>query len=124
VTKRTLSPYEQNELHKWASKINPDTIGEKPVEYVTGHATFKGLDFLVTCDTLIPRIESEGIVDMSLKFIEDGDLAHPVIADIGTGSGILAAASVFLLHISSKNGKFPTLFFFRTSPQRLLKLPT
>jgi len=116
VTKRTLSPYEQNELHKWASKINPDTIGEKPVEYVTGHATFKGLDFLVTCDTLIPRIESEGIVDMSLKFIEDGDLAHPVIADIGTGSGCLGISLAYKL----QKWQIPyTIFLSDISPKAL-----
>lgn len=84
------------------------------MEYVTGHAEFCGLDFLVTEDTLIPRIESEQIVDMALQYIDDHHFAHPVIADIGSGSGCLGISlavrlskhqipySIFLSDISPK----------------------
>lgn len=130
---RTLSPYEQNELRKWAPKTDPSTLGEKPVEYVTGHATFCKLDFLVTPDTLIPRIESEKIVDMALDHISKLDLAHPVIADIGTGSGCLGVTlahklsrqntpySIFLSDISIKALKVADLNAQRilTSPENL-----
>ncbi len=64
-------------------------FGEEPVEYLTGHAQFCGLDFLVNSSTLIPRLESEKIVKLTLDFIEKHELAHPAIADIGTGSGCL-----------------------------------
>lgn len=127
---RNLSPYEQNELRKWAKGTNPSTIGEKPVEYVTGHVEFCGFDFLVTEDTLIPRIESEQIVTEALQFIDDRGLAHPVIADIGTGSGCLGISlavrlskrqipySIFLSDISPKALKVADL-----NAQKLLHSP-
>jgi len=130
VTKRKLSPYELNQLQKWAPKIDLESIGEKPIEYVTGHVEFAGLDFLVTKDTLIPRIESEQIVNVALQFIDDHNLAHPVIADIGTGSGCLGISlavrltkrqipySIFLSDISPKALKVADL-----NSQRLLHSP-
>jgi len=130
VTKRTLSSYEQNELRKWAKETDPNSIGEKPIEYVTGHIEFLGLDFQVTEDTLIPRIESEQIVSMALQFIDDHHLAHPVVADIGTGSGCLGISlavkltkrqipyTIFLSDISPKALKVADL-----NAQRLLYSP-
>jgi release factor glutamine methyltransferase len=116
VTKRTLSPYEQNELRKWKKGIDPLSIGEKPVEYVTGHIEFRGLDFLVTEDTLIPRIESEKIIDIALKFIDNRNLAHPVITDIGTGSGCLGISLAVIL---SKRQIPYTIFLSDISPKAL-----
>ena len=130
TTKRKFTPYEQNHLQKWAPKTDPDTIGNQPVEYATGHAEFLGLDFLVTPDTLIPRIESEQMVNDTLQFIDDHDLAHPTIADIGTGSGCLGISlavklarrqipySIFLSDISLKALKIADL-----NAQRLLHSP-
>jgi release factor glutamine methyltransferase len=129
-TSRTLTPYEQNELRKWKSLVKPSLIGEKPIEYVTGHAQFLGFDFLVTPDTLIPRLESEQIVTLALQYIDDHQLAHPVIADIGTGSGCLGISlaiklskrqipySVFLSDISPQALKVADL-----NAQRLLHSP-
>jgi release factor glutamine methyltransferase len=116
VTKRIFSPYELNLLRQWAKDVDPKSIGEKPVEYVTGHTEFCGLDFLVTQDTLIPRIESEQIVDLALKYIEGHSLAHPTIADIGTGSGCLG------LSLASKLSKMNTpysIFLSDISPRAL-----
>ncbi len=87
--KRNFSPYELNQLQKWTKNIDINSIGETPVEYITGHIEFCGLDFLVTEDTLIPRIESEQIVNDGFRFIEELGISHPVIADIGTGTGCL-----------------------------------
>lgn len=130
MTKRKLSPYELNQLQKWALKIDLESIGEKPIEYITGHAEFSDLDFLVTKDTLIPRIESEQIVETALRYIDDHDLAHPVITDIGTGSGCLGISlavrlskrqipyTIFLSDISPKALKVADL-----NSQRLLHSP-
>jgi release factor glutamine methyltransferase len=62
-------------------------IGE-PAAYITGHREFYGLDFEVNPDVLIPRPESELLVEAALAIAEN----HPpaIIADIGTGSGALA----------------------------------
>lgn len=64
-----------------------------PLQYITGHQEFFKLDFRVTPDVLIPRPETEIIVEAALEVApRDSPL---VIADIGTGSGCLV---VSLLH--------------------------
>jgi len=116
VTKRVFSPYELNHLHKWAPQIDLDSLGEKPVEYATGHVEFFNLDFLVTSDTLIPRLESEKIVTLALQHIEDHQISHPVIADIGTGSGCLGLS----LAVTLAKKQLPyTIFLSDISPQAL-----
>lgn len=64
----------------------------EPVAYLTGHREFFGMDFLVTPDVLIPRPETESIVDAAIAFLTTPDRAggHPAVADIGTGSGAIA----------------------------------
>lgn len=60
-----------------------------PVAYITGHREFWGLDFDVSPAVLIPRPESELIVEAALTFLGDAE-ARARIADVGTGSGCLA----------------------------------
>jgi release factor glutamine methyltransferase len=60
-----------------------------PLPYVLGRWEFYGLDFKLTRDTLIPRPETETLVELALGWCQ----AHPGrrrIADIGTGSGCIA----------------------------------
>ena len=116
MTKRIFSPYELNELRKWSKDVDPSTFGKKPIEYVTGHVEFAGLDFLVSDDTLIPRIESEKMVNIALRFVDDHNLAHPVIADIGTGSGCLGISLAVRL---SKRKTPYTIFLSDISPKAL-----
>ncbi len=62
-----------------------------PLPYVLGHWEFYGLDFTVTADTLIPRPETELLVDKALDWLN----LQPQpcrAADIGTGSGCIAVA--------------------------------
>jgi release factor glutamine methyltransferase len=63
----------------------------KPLQYITGHQEFFGLDFEVTTDVLIPRPETELLVETAVELIskQDGALA---ICDVGTGSGCVAIA--------------------------------
>jgi len=58
-----------------------------PVAYLTGFKEFYGRQFKVTPDVLIPRPDSELIIDEALKFLKDKQPAK--ILDIGTGSGCL-----------------------------------
>jgi len=58
-----------------------------PLQYITGHQEFYGLDFLVTPAVLIPRPETELIIEAVLKLNEQD---APLIIDVGTGSGCLA----------------------------------
>jgi release factor glutamine methyltransferase len=62
----------------------------EPLAYLTGHREFYGLDFLVDARVLVPRPETETLVDLARAH------AHPHaptrILDVGTGSGCLAVA--------------------------------
>jgi release factor glutamine methyltransferase len=62
-----------------------------PVAYITGTREFWGLDFLVTPAVLIPRPETELVVDEALRFLKDSAGSWQ-IADVGTGSGCLAVS--------------------------------
>ncbi len=60
----------------------------EPVAYLLGEREFFGLDFTVTPETLIPRPETELIVERALELFPQGALSR--FADLGTGSGCLA----------------------------------
>ena len=62
----------------------------EPLQYITGHQQFFGLEFEVTPDVLIPRPETELIVEETIRLAEEHQLAAPVIVDVGTGSGCIA----------------------------------
>ena len=59
----------------------------EPVSYILGMREFWGLPFEVGPDVLIPRQETEFIIEETLALI--GKDAHPVIVDVGTGSGCI-----------------------------------
>lgn len=63
----------------------------EPLQYITGHQEFFGLDFEVTKDVLIPRPETELLVETALKLLSDYQ-ETPSICDVGTGSGCIAIA--------------------------------
>jgi release factor glutamine methyltransferase len=62
----------------------------EPIQYITGEAEFYGLPFLVTRDVLIPRPETEHLVEKALELA--GRVVSPRILDVGTGSGAIAVA--------------------------------
>ncbi|WP_156644496.1 peptide chain release factor N(5)-glutamine methyltransferase [Lentibacillus sp. JNUCC-1] len=63
-----------------------------PVQHLTGYESFYGRRFTVTPDVLVPRPETEELVEHILNAVKDKTrFNHPLtIADIGTGSGIIA----------------------------------
>ena len=78
---------------EYADLINQRLLG-RPVQYITGSAAFRYLDLEVGEGVLIPRPESELIVDRvigHLNSLEDKELAKSVI-DLGAGSGALSIA--------------------------------
>jgi release factor glutamine methyltransferase len=62
-------------------------LAHEPVAYLTGEREFYGRTFQVTPDVLIPRPETELLVDEALKHLPD---RRPLIVDVGTGSGCVA----------------------------------
>jgi release factor glutamine methyltransferase len=68
-------------------------VEREPVAYIIGHREFWNLEFEVTRDVLIPRPETELIVEETLALNGSAALGDaPVIVDVGTGSGCLAVA--------------------------------
>src|SRR4029078_1972253 len=63
----------------------------EPVAYIVGHQEFRGLDFDVTPDVLIPRPETEIIVEEA-GARATGRRGPLRVADVGTGSGCIAVA--------------------------------
>jgi release factor glutamine methyltransferase len=70
-----------------------------PAQYITGHQEFWGMDLIVTPAVLIPRPETEHVIETVLELVASGESSgrgHPAntirIADVGTGSGCIALA--------------------------------
>jgi len=61
-----------------------------PSQYITGHQEFWGLDFVVSPAVLIPRPETEHLVETVLELARG--IPHPKLVDVGTGSGCVALA--------------------------------
>ncbi|MDL1970485.1 MAG: peptide chain release factor N(5)-glutamine methyltransferase [Candidatus Desulfofervidaceae bacterium] len=65
-------------------------LAHEPLAYILGEHPFWSLSFKVTPATLIPRPETELVVETGLNIIRDKNISAPYILDWGTGSGIIA----------------------------------
>jgi release factor glutamine methyltransferase len=77
------------------SQLIAERMTGRPTQYITGHQEFWGLDFEVTPDVLIPRPETEPIVECVLEIAQRQGFAKDDrlrIIDVGTGSGCIALA--------------------------------
>jgi len=92
-------------LHTHAeTELPPETVARyfeliaerargKPTQYITGHQEFWGLDFEVTQEVLIPRPETEHLVERVVALAgRQGKQARWRVVDVGTGSGCIALA--------------------------------
>lgn len=77
------------ETEKFNALIRARAKGE-PIQYLTGEQEFFGLRFRVTPDVLIPRPETEHLVEAAIARLQAE--AAPRIVDVGTGSGAIAVA--------------------------------
>jgi len=77
------------ELERYKESLERRAAGE-PLQYITGHQEFWGLDLLVSPAVLIPRPETEHVVETLLEVL--GVTESPRIVDVGTGSGCIALA--------------------------------
>ncbi|TAE64667.1 MAG: peptide chain release factor N(5)-glutamine methyltransferase [Flavobacteriia bacterium] len=95
-------------VKKWQTIIS-ELKTEKPIQYITGEAWFYGLRFEVNENTLIPRPETEELVEWIVKGLKEKGKEQRVL-DIGTGSGCIPIAlkkeipnaAVFAIDISEK----------------------
>jgi release factor glutamine methyltransferase len=67
----------------------------EPIQYISGRTEFYGLPFLVTPDVLIPRPETEHLVEKAIALA--ARFQAPRIVDVGTGSGAIAIALAYYL---------------------------
>ena len=97
VERSYLYTYPERELDArqetlWHTLLARRARGE-PVAYLVGNKEFYGLEFTVDERVLIPRPETELLVEAALKIchqrLEQGQRQTPVVADIGTGSGAI-----------------------------------
>lgn len=75
------------EFDRFREAVKRRAEGE-PLQYITGVQDFYGREFRVTPDVLIPRPETELLVEAALEVMEG--ISAPLICDIGTGSGCIA----------------------------------
>lgn len=90
-----------------------------PIQHITGHQEFYSLDFHVTPDVLIPRPETEHLVEAAIDRLKD--YPAPRIADIGTGSGAIAIAIAHSLphaHIAATDISASALAIARENARR------
>ncbi|MFZ0393972.1 MAG: peptide chain release factor N(5)-glutamine methyltransferase [Terracidiphilus sp.] len=74
---------------RYMETLERRSLGE-PIQYITGETEFYGLPFRVTRDVLIPRPETEHLVERAIALA--GALQQPRIVDVGTGSSAIAVA--------------------------------
>lgn len=77
-----------NNLEEVINKLNQ----HYPVQYLIGNVEFLNIKILVDERVLIPRFETEYLVDILIKKIQNSALKNPKIVDLGTGSGCIAIA--------------------------------
>src|SRR5579859_1192613 len=88
---RELTPDEQSRY----DEVTTERARGCPTQYITGHQEFWGLDLIVTPAVLIPRPETEHVVETVLELVKEYRFDGPgrlKLLDVGTGSGCIALA--------------------------------
>jgi release factor glutamine methyltransferase len=86
--------------------------GRVPIQHILGTQEFYGLSFQVTPSVLIPRPETEGVVDEALLELSSCSKAVPRVGDVGCGSGCIAIAI-------ARNQPEASIFAIDSSPAAL-----
>jgi release factor glutamine methyltransferase len=80
-------PLDDESFVRFQQSVERRATGE-PLQYITGVQDFHGREFRVTPDVLIPRPETELLVEVAIGLL--GETSEPFICDVGTGSGCIA----------------------------------
>jgi release factor glutamine methyltransferase len=94
----------------------------RPVAYVLGSAGFYGREFIVNESVLVPRPETEHLVDDAIAFIKEMPRHHvPAVLDLGTGSGAIACtiAAETPAHVDAVDTSSAALDVARENARRL-----
>ena len=86
---RSNEKVSNNQINQLSDWIN-QRINRKPLQYITGYTEFYGNKISVSPNVLIPRPETERVVDVALDCIKE--FRKPKILDVGTGSGCISIA--------------------------------
>ncbi|MFM7017754.1 peptide chain release factor N(5)-glutamine methyltransferase [Flavobacterium sp.] len=97
------------QLIQWESALS-ELLNQKPIQYIIGATEFYGLPFMVNENTLIPRPETEELVEWIVAESRESAPGSLKILDIGTGCGCIAIslaknlpnAEVFAVDVSEK----------------------
>ena len=92
-----LDKKELIKLNKWNKLTISLVEKDYPVQYIIGYVDFYGLKINVNEFTLIPRYETEYLIELTLKEIKKMNLANPKILDLCTGSGAIGLTLKSLL---------------------------
>jgi release factor glutamine methyltransferase len=91
VLARLADPLDAAAAAKFAAMVARRAQGE-PIAYILGHKDFYGLDLVVDRRVLIPRPETELVVELALSAFRRVAHPAPLVADVGAGSGAIALA--------------------------------
>ncbi len=84
-----LDKEELIKLNKFTKKNIKKIENDYPVQYIIGYVNFYGLKINVNKNVLIPRYETEYLVEKTLKYIAKLNFTNPKILDLCTGSGAI-----------------------------------
>lgn len=90
-----LKSYQQEKFHGLVDR----RASHEPIAYIVGTKEFYGRSFHVNPSVLIPRPETETMVEVAMKKLEDKDPERTLIADIGAGSGALGITLAAETHL-------------------------
>lgn len=111
-----LSPFIRSEIDSILCRL----MRHEPIQYITGEARFHGMDFRVTPDVLIPRPETDELVDIICDRAADApDLR---VLDVATGSGCIAIAlarSLRFPHVEAIDISEPAIKVAKENARRL-----
>lgn len=125
VTRTMLLAHPEIEVRQAQALVYADAVRRRaagvPLPYILGQWSFFGLDFIVTPDVLIPRPETEHLVEQALAWIADRPVEAITVVDVGTGSGCIAIALTATkpnLRVTATDLSAPALAVARTNGLR------
>ncbi|MBT3356324.1 peptide chain release factor N(5)-glutamine methyltransferase [bacterium] len=100
-TRETILTHPETELSEDEAETFREFVSRRskhePFSHISGEKEFMGFSFIVTTDTLIPRPETEILVEHASAVAQKFEGKNILIADIGTGSGCIAISTANLL---------------------------